>query len=175
MTEIWKEIEGYDGLYEVSDKGNVRSRNYNHTGTTQVLQPGEVRGYLQVGLNKNGKRKRFFVHRLVAKAFLENTQNLLEVNHKNEDKADNRIENLEWCSREYNNNFGTRNRRIAESNTNNPKRSKAVLQISKSGEFLKEFPSLMEAWRETGIYHGHICRCCLGKLKSAGGYLWRYK
>ena len=134
-TEIWKKIEGYEN-YEVSSEGRVRSLGNDKTRKTKILRLlMSSNGYLQVGLSKEGKKKFFSVHRLVAVTFVPNMFNLNEVNHINEDKTDNRAENLMWCSRKENCNFGTRTQRMSEN------RSKSVLQFSKSGEFIQEWPS----------------------------------
>lgn len=132
MNEIWKEIEGYEGLYEVSNLGNVRSLNWRHTGMTRVLKPGTNGQYLGVYLYKSGNHKKFLVHRLVAKAFIPNPQNLPQVNHKNEIKTDNRLENLEWCSSEYNINYGTRNQRMAEAKRGKPLSEETKRKISEA-------------------------------------------
>lgn len=114
--EIWKPIANYEGLYEVSNEGNVRSLNYRHTGKVQVLKLSVNRyGYLQVNLHsKEGKQKTYKVHRLVAQAFIPNPNNLPEVNHKDENKTNNCVENLEWCDRKYNNNYGSRNEKMSK-------------------------------------------------------------
>lgn len=192
MEEEYRDIEGYEGLYQVSNLGNVKSlerMKWNGRGYQKVperiLKPRKNGyGYLQVNLNKEGKKSTYRVHRLVAEAFLENSENLPEVNHKDECKTNNNVSNLEWCTREYNINFGTRNKRVAESNTgnpkmskaltNNPKKSKPVIGINKVSGLILEFPSAMEAERQTGTHQGHICKCCKGKLKSAGGFYWMY-
>ena len=168
--EHWKLIAGYDGLYEVSDLGRVKSLNYNRTGTEKILKPGKTHdGYLQVGLCKDGQRKMLKVHRLVADAFIQNPNNLATVNHKDEVKTNNVASNLEWMSIKDNLNYGTHNKRVAES------LSKQVQMFDKStGELLASFPSTCEAERVTGIAQSNICSCCKGKLKSAGGYIWRY-
>ena len=167
MTETWKAIAGFEGLYEVSNLGRVKSLKY---GKEKILKPGKnIRGYLQVGLCKDGYLKHLFVHRLVAKAFIPNTQGLETVNHKDEVKTNNIVSNLEWMSIADNINYGTHNKRSAE------KRSKQVKMFDKStGELLATFPSLMEVVRVTGINQGNISKCCNGKLKSAGGFLWQY-
>lgn len=165
MTENWKSIAGYDGLYEVSSIGRVRSLNYNHTGKIKVLKPRKIcTGYLVVGLHKNREKKLFKVHRLVAAAFIPNPDSKPQVNHKNEIKSDNRAENLEWMTAKENCNFGTRNERI----------SKPVIQLTKSGKLVAEFKSITEAARQTGIAHSNIVSCCRGLLKTTGGFVWSY-
>lgn len=167
--EIWKEIEGYEGLYQVSNFGNVRSLNYHRTGQTKVLSQSEnSMGYLKVNLYKNGKVKTVGVHRLVAEAFIPNWFGEPEVNHRDENPKNNHIDNLEWCDRKYNNNYGTHNERIAE------KLSKPVIQFSKTGEFVREWPSIREAGRNN-FNTGNIVSCCNGKLKHHKGYIWKYK
>ena len=166
MEEYWKPVEGYEGLYEVSNEGRVRSLNYNRTREIRILRPDITKkGYLKVGLCKNGKQKKFLVHRLVAQAFVPNIFSLNEVNHINEVKTDNRVENMMWCDTKENCNWGTRNERI----------SKPVLQFSKDGEFIREWPSVIEVQRVLGFSQGNISMCCLGKLKSAYNYIWKYK
>ena len=116
MNEIWKDIVGYEGLYQISNLGNVKSLNYRRTGKERILNPGNNGcGYLFVILCNNGKRKHFKIHRLVANAFLENPDNKSDVNHKDEDKTNNNVDNLEWMTRQENNNYGTRNERSSKS------------------------------------------------------------
>lgn len=163
--ENWKDISGYEGLYQISDKGNVKSLNYNHTGKERIMKLGRNHdGYLLVSLYKNGKQKYYRVHRLVAKTFILNSNNLPELNHKDEDKTNNCVENLEWCDRKYNVNYGTRTE----------KTSKPVLQFTKNGEFIKEWKSTMDVQRNLGFSQGHISACCLGKRKSSYGFVWKY-
>lgn len=167
MKETWKAIVRYEGIYEVSDEGNVRSLKF---GKTKILNPRKTTcGYLQVRLCKDGIRKMMLVHRLVAEAFIPNPLNLAQVNHKDENKQNNAASNLEWCSASYNNNYGTRLLRVAEA------KSKPVQMFDKQGNLLATFPSMAEAERVTGINHCGIVKCCLGKLKSTGGYVWRYQ
>lgn len=117
----------------------------------------------------DGKVKMMYVHRLVASAFIPNPQNLDTVNHKNEDKNNNAAGNLEWMTYADNNNYGTRNKRVADA------LSKQVQMLDKqTGELLAEFPSIIEAERRTGINQNNICQVCKGRLKSAGSYIWRY-
>ena len=165
--ETWKPIDCYEGLYEVSDLGRIKSLKY---GKEKILKPWKTNdGYLQVALCKYGHIKCTYVHRLVAESFIQNPQGLETVNHKDEDKTNNTVSNLDWMSQRDNNNYGTRNKRAAES------LSKQVQMFDKStGELIATFPSIMEAERVTGIDQGSISKCCLGKYKSAGGYIWRY-
>lgn len=183
MREEYRDIKGYEGKYQISNKGNVKSlertvksgKGYRVTKEIILKPKKNISGYLYVGLWKDGKVKRHLIHRLVAEAFLENTNNLPEVNHISEDKENNCVENLEWVSHEYNVNYGTRNRRIAEANTNHPKMSKPVIAISKESGLILEYPSTHEASRQTRTAQQSIVECCKGRLKSSGGYYWMYK
>ena len=167
--EIWKDIEGYEGLYQVSNMGRVKSLNYHRTGKEGILEGYDNGyGYLQVQLWKDGKDKKCRINRLVAQAFLENPEGYTDVNHKNEDKTNNCVENLEWCSRSYNINHGTRNKRVAEKN------SKPVFSVDKETGLIMYWESAKEAERCTGINNGNIINCCKGRAKSAGGHYWFY-
>ena len=115
-NEIWKPVVGYEGKYEVSNMGRVKSLKYYGWYQIKILKPIKTQnGYLRVHLAKNGIFHKTSIHRIVAEAFIPNPDNLPLINHKNEDKTDNRVENLEWCSWKYNNNYGTRNKRLSES------------------------------------------------------------
>ena len=164
MKEIWKDVEGYEGCYQVSNLGRVKSLNYNRTGKEKVLKACKSKGYYYVILCKDSKQKNCSVHRLVATAFLPNPDNLPQVNHKDEDKTNNACFNLEWCDRKYNMNFGTRTKRSAE------KRSKSVLCI----ETGKIYPSINQIGRDLGISIGHISDACNGKIKTHKGFHWKY-
>lgn len=167
--EEWRDIKGYEGLYMVSNLGNVKSLNYLRNGKEGILKPKEDRyGYMQVVIRKDGKNKNYTVHRLVAQAFLPNPDNLPQVNHKDEDKTNNNVDNLEWCSPKYNLNYGTRNKRASE------KKIKPVIGINEVSGLILEFPSTVEAERQTGIANQNISACCRGRQKSAGGYYWYY-
>ena len=176
MEEEWRDVKGFEGLYMVSNMGNVKSlkrMKWNGRGyckiPERILKAGKDGcGYLQVNLYKEGKGKMYLVHKLVATAFVENPEGYAEVNHINEIKSDNRAENLEWCDRAYNVNYGTGIKRRAE------KRSKAIIGINKISGLILEFPSINEASRQTGINLGGICECCTCKRKSAGGFYWIY-
>ena len=156
--ETWKAIAGYEGLYEISDQGRVKSLWY---GKEKIMKPQKgAPGYLQVGLCKDGHRKYLLVHRLVAEAFIQNPNNLDTVNHKDEVKTNNVASNLEWMSMKDNINYS---------------QARQVQMFDKStGELLATFPSTREAARVTGINPSHISECCNGKKKSAGGYIWKY-
>ena len=170
MREEYRDIKGWEGLYQVSNLGNVKSlerkvwcsrgRGYYMTVPEKILDGYDYgHGYLYVELCKDGKSKFCRINRLVAQAFLENPNNLPEVNHKDENRQNNRVDNLEWCTRQYNIEYS---------------KAKAVIGIKKVSGLILEFPSLMEAERQTGINHGNICRCLKGNLKSAGGFYWMY-
>ena len=174
MIEIFKDIKGYEGLYQVTNFGNVWSLNYYRSGKPKLLKPGKTKnGYLLVSLYKNRKRKSFKVHRLVAEHFIPNPDNLPEINHKDENKENNSVDNLEYCTHEDNINYGTRNERISKANTNGI-RSKPVLQFTLDGEFVREWESTNECGRN-GFNQGNIWSCCNGKLKQYKGFIWRYK
>ena len=165
MDEIWRDIDGYECLYQISNKGSVKSLK---CGKERILKPKlNGSGYLKVGLCKNGSVKQFQPHRLVAQAFIQNPYNLPEVNHKDENKKNNCVENLEWIRHIDNCNYGTYNERL----------SRKILQYSRSGEFIREWQGSREVERVLGIRHQNITQCCRGNPKhtTAGGFVWRYK
>ena len=163
--EVWKYVAGYEGLYQVSNKGNVyrvyRTRVLGRKRGGRMLKPGYTsRGYLQVGLSKNGKSKTRTVHRLVAEAFIPNPNGLPQVNHRDEDKDNNNVENLEWCDSKYNINYGTRSERFART------RSKKVRAVNiKTGEVLT-FNSAKEAKKKG--YPG-VAAACRGVYNTING------
>lgn len=171
QKEIWKPVAGYEGLYEVSSEGNVRSlKSGRWRNRRKILTPRKIdNGYHLVALCKDGAGKQMYVHRLVAQAFIPNPNNLETVNHKDEVKTNNNVSNLEWMTQKDNINYGSHNRRVAEA------KSKPVQMLDKAtGEMLATFPSMTEARRVTGIAQSSIYKCCRGKLKSAGGFRWQY-
>ena len=153
-----RDVKGYEGLYAVTSCGKVWSYM-----SQKFLTPfNNARGYLKVGLFKNGKVKNFYVHRLVTDAYLPNPDNLPQVNHKDENKANNCLQNLEWCDAKYNSNYGTRNEKI----------KKPILQYDLDGNFIREWECASDVGREV---QSHICACAKGKLSTAYGYIWKYK
>ena len=169
--EYWKPIKGYEGLYEVSNLGRVKSLKFGKERMLKVSK--DKKGYLHVVLCKENILKTYYVHRLVAEAFIDNTDNLPCVNHKDENPQNNVVSNLEWCDAKYNLNYGTRNKRISEKMTNG-KLSKPVLQYTLDGELVKKWSSTHECSRN-GYNRGNVSACCLGYLKFYKGYIWRYE
>lgn len=162
--EIWKDIKGYEGKYQVSDQGRVRSLNYRKTGQTKILSLLKVSsGYLGVYLGHNNLK---LVHRLVAMAFIPNPNNLPCVNHKSMVRSENFASNLEWCDYAYNNNYGD----AIEKRVN--KQRKPIRQISSDG-ITTIWYSINEANRN-GYCRSGIIQCCQGKLKHYKGYKWEY-
>ena len=179
--EIWRDIEGYEGLYQVSDQGRVKSLERTFIDKIgreryfkgRILKPAPNGcGYLSVNLYDCGKKRMFLVHRLVCQAFHKNPNNKSEVNHINEDKADNRASNLEWCTRTENCNYGTRNKRAGEGIAK--ALSKPIGQYTIDGGLVKAWASLAEVKRQTGFSKGNISQVTSGKLKTAYGYIWKY-
>ena len=171
--EIWKGIRGYIGLYDVSNFCRIRSLKH---GKVRILKPfKEKDGYLHVELYKNRKGKKFYVHRLVWEAFNGAIPEGMQVNHINEDKTDNRLENLNLMTPKENMNWGTANQRRADKLKNNINSSQTVLQLTYPGlEFMCEWPSTAEAGRN-GFSQSAVSDCCLGKRKSHKGVTFRYK
>lgn len=160
MSEYWKDIKGYEGLYQISNYGNVKSFYRNI-----ILSPKTDKdGYKEVSLTKDHKKKTFKVHRLVAVAFLENPDNLPQVNHKDECKDNNTVDNLEWCTEIYNRHYGTGLMRMGRTHR------KSVMCVE-TGIIYK---STKEAASITGINVSSIRNTARGLHKTAGGYRWKY-
>ena len=169
MTEIWEAIKGYEGKYEVSNLGRVKSLSYRNKKEERCLKPRNAgSGYPMVGLWNEEGCERKYVHKLVAEAFIPNPNGYKEINHINETKSDNRAENLEWCTHAYNVNYGSRNGRNALSNPHNV----PVVATLPNGD--KEYYiSQSQAERELSIRKGYVCLCVHGRLKMAGGRTWQ--
>lgn len=200
-NEIWKDIKGYEGLYQVSNLGRIKSLerksktkgNVEYIKKEKVLKERFSHGYVSVILYKNGTKKNFRVHRLVAKAFLVNPKNLPQINHINFNRSDNRIENLEWVTAKENiqHNFKNGNvEKIIKNAKSVGKRyggnknattkaklrlSKKVYQIDKNtGQIIKVWDSAKDVERILKIPNTNISRCCLKKCMTAGGYIWKH-
>lgn len=168
MNHTYKvaQIEGYEGLYTIDTLGGICS--HHHGKCRPIRYRTNNRGYSLVNLSKNGIMKTFKVHVLVARHFLPNPNGLTEINHKDEDKSNNKVDNLEWCTRSYNVNYGSRTAK------QRAKVSKPVVQFDKNGEIIAGYDSLTRASRTVGISVQHIAACCKGKYPYAGGYIWKY-
>lgn len=166
IKENWRDIEGYEGLYMVSDRGRVKSLNYRNTGKEKILKRIKNKwGYLTIRLHKDGKQKDYRVNRLVAKTFIPNPENYPDVNHRDEDKTNNAVDNLEWCTRKHNCNYGSRNEKISKSKN-------IPVMCIETGEV---FSSYKEAQEKTGIFANSIGACAKHKKRhyTAGRFHWK--
>ena len=180
MREEWRDIQGYEGMYQVSNLGRVRSldrqvecKNSIRFYKGKILSHCEDdKGYIRVLLSVAGKHKSCQIHRLVAQAFIPNPSNLPEVNHKDEKTSNNCVDNLEWCTKIYNLYYGTGMERSKKA-----QHKKAVIQYDMEGKFIREYESLAEASRDAVKKRDikTIVNCCEGKFKQAYGYIWKYK
>lgn len=196
MNEIWKDVKGYEGKYQVSNLGRVKSLGSDKWHKGRVLKPSfDGKGnYLFVGLHKDNCIKLATIHRLVAEQFIPNPDNLPCVNHKDENKTNNRVDNLEWCTVKYNSNYGKCKENMIKSRQSNPNyknslirgqatrnkigcsgAEKPVLQFTTRGEFIREWRSLSTIEAELGISRGGITKCCKGVFKQCKGFLWKFK
>ena len=182
--EEWRDIKGYEGKYQVSNLGRVRSLNFNKTGKIKELSYAKRRGYLGVTLFKDKKPKTFAVHRLVAEMFIPNPNNYPQVNHKDENKLNNNVENLEWCTVLYNNCYGTRLKKVSEKNSGKgnamygkPSPNRKKVKCITTGEI---FDSITEASRKYKCKPSHIIQNCKGEIKSCSKLkdgtklVWKY-
>lgn len=187
QSEIWKDVPGYSGLYQVSNLGRVKSIERvdanKHLVRERILkQSNRGNGYNVVVLYSKG-HKMFAVHRLVALAFIPNLDGLPQVNHKNENKTDNRVENLEWCTARQNANYGTNRARISKTRKCSKRckedverRKRPIVQYDLSGKFIRRYDSISDAKIKNGIpvNNGSLNACLKGKQKTAYNYVWKY-
>ncbi len=187
MNEQWRNIKGFEGLYQVSNLGNVKSlKRFNRTSKIysslgyyrkeKILKPSkDAAGYLKIDLCKNGKRKNYLIHRLVAETFIPNPENKLQVNHKDGNKSNNFVDNLEWATPKENIIHAVVN------GLNIPKKgwkhhsSKAVLQYDMNNNFIKRWGSIIDANKALNISETSISYCCNNKQRKAGKYRWKFE
>jgi hypothetical protein len=169
LTEVWKDIDGYNGRYRVSNLGRIWSFAQDTVrGKIKTGNP-TMKGYLSICLRNPGCPSRTIpIHRLVAKAFIPNPDNLPQVNHKDEVKTNNSVDNLEWCTNEYNARYGTKQQRAAEANRCCETTSKKVYSVDEAGH-TEYYASICEAERQTGNHHSNIVRALKGRIHTCGG------
>ena len=183
MEEIWKDINDYEGLYQVSNLGRIKSlkRKVDAGNGKMRWQYERImsnkktngNGYNIVSLHKNGKSKNKCVHRLVAEMFIKNTNNYKYINHKDENKQNNCVNNLEWCTAQYNVTYNNLHIRKGIKNRNN-KYSKRINRLDEENNILETYPSINEASRKMGVSVRTISKCLNGKQKHSAGYKWKY-
>lgn len=157
-NEVWKNIPNYEKLYQASNLGRIRNKK-----TKNILKGVDTKGYLRITISYKNERKIISKHRLIAMTFIPNPNNYPEVNHIDGNKHNNRVDNLEWCTRQQN---------AIHSIINGLQKTKDVCQYDLQGNFIKKYFNAEQAQKETKIYH--ILDCCKGKRKTAGGYIWKY-
>lgn len=183
MKEIWKDIPNYESLYQASNLGKIRNKKTNKI----LKQNNHESGYLRIGLFKNGKEIKYYIQVLMAMTFLDKNNfksmpyedrtkidiNKIRINHKDENKHNNNISNLEYCTYSYNNNYGSRNKIVA--NKNKISHSKKINQYDLNGNFIREWNSMHEIERQLNIPSPCVCLCCKNKQKKSKGYIFKYK
>jgi hypothetical protein len=183
MNEIWKDIKGYEGMYQISNIGRVKSlkriTRFKNRDSVRIEEEKILKlakhhkGYLKAQLRKNDKLKRYFIHRLVAEAFIPNPHNKETVNHKDGDKSNNTVENLEWMTNQENMKHAY-DTGIRNNDKVSVAKYKPVAQFTKDGTLISTFVSVKEAVEKTGIGQSNISACCLGRYKTTHGYVFKY-
>lgn len=191
--ELWKSVVGYEGLYEVSNLGRIKSLARQETFTSalgkivkrsrkgRIIIQSESKGYSRAHMCKNGIVKIALVHRMVGVAFIPNPNNYPEINHKNGIRSDNRVENLEWCSKSQNirHCYDVLKRKVSPNVINvyggDHPASTPILQYDLNGNFLREWPSAIEIQRALNVNSPNIIACCRGKQQTCGGFSWKHK
>ena len=172
MTEEWKDIEGFEGKYQVSNFGRVKSLNYNRCGYSRLLVPKiNNYGYEWVELFANGKGVCRQVHRLVAMAFIPNPNEYPVINHRDENIRNNRADNLEWCDQRYNTRYSLN---LHQKERSTRKHKRPIAQIDKDGNIVKIWDYSRQVEKEGNMSQWSILQCCNGKRKTAYGYTWHY-
>lgn len=183
-VEEWKDICGYNGMYQISTLGRIRSTNYLRTGKTKILKQATNNcGYKYVVLRECGKKKNLYIHRLVASAFIDNTENLPEVDHIDTSKTNNVVTNLRWVSHEENQNNPISIQKMIENNVPTARgrcgkshvRSKSIIQYDMDGNFIKEWDSINLASIGLGLNISGISLCCNNIRNKRGGFIWKFK
>lgn len=180
--EEWRDIKGFEGLYQVSNEGRVKSLarydRRNRFWRERILRASlGTNGYLGVQLSRNGKMHPKEIHRLVGEHFIENPHGHRCINHKDEIKTNNHADNLEWCTYKYNNNYGHHGENASKSHIeklDKNKRCRKVVQMDMDGNEIARFRSVREAERVVGVAHSYLSACMLGKYDSAKGFKWKY-
>lgn len=175
--EVWKEV--FDGKYQVSNKGRVKSMNYKCTGKVRILKmTKDHKGYNRLTMRVNGKPKTIKAHRLVAQAFIPNPENKPQVNHMDGNKTNNLVQNLEWVTNYENAQHALKTGLYIPTNSGKKyeevSQARAIIMIDLEGNFIKEYGCIKRAADENNIWQSNICRCLTGKRKTSGGYKWEY-
>ena len=183
-NEVWKDIPDYEGLYQVSNLGRIKSlKRKVHAGRNRIRWQYERilsnnktngNGYKVVSLNKNSRGKNKYIHRLVAESFIPNPNNYKYINHKDENKANNKVDNLEWCTAEYNNTYNNKHIRALETRMKKHIGCRKILQLNENEEIIKEYFSISQASKEMKVSNQAISDCLRGIQKHSAGYKWKY-